>query len=96
MQLKGFIIKSFITGCLLSFLCCSSNAQTYQAGTFKVQSLSGNNGTTYVRFSPALNACEGGNHLTILFFSFFVVNNAANKINGEFSLTNTCKQSFAR
>lgn len=55
-------MRNYITGCVLSVLCCVSNAQVYQYGTFKVQSLRVDNGSTYVRFSPALNACEGGEH----------------------------------
>ncbi|ALU44529.1 MULTISPECIES: hypothetical protein [Pseudoalteromonas] len=55
-------MKKLIIGCFLFLFCSVSNAQVYQSGPIKVQSLRVTNNVTYVRFSPALNACEGGYH----------------------------------
>jgi len=57
-----FFVKRIILGFVLSMLCSISYAQVYQYGNFKVQSLRVADGNTYVRFSPELDACEGGTH----------------------------------
>lgn len=55
-------MKKIILGCILIVLCNNTNAQVYQSGVLKVQSLRVSNSATYIRFSPELDACQGGTH----------------------------------
>ena len=51
----------YLLGIILLVITFISSAQVYQGGTIKVQSMRFSPSAVFVRFSPALNACEGGN-----------------------------------
>lgn len=57
--IKEILLKYSLLFLLMTLLSFTALAQVFQGGNIKVQSLRFSENAVYVRFSPALDACEG-------------------------------------